>query len=144
MDPVRDLLGLTADYGSQFIGSLDNRPICHIRALGRDGIAGMVERCCDHAVRFDLLGANPEVQILNDVVLNQVLVRFGDDDALTEATVKGVQEEGTCWLSGTVWQGKAAMRISVSNGRTTNDDVERSAVAIREAAARVAGTVQAT
>ena len=59
MDPVRDLLGLTADYGSQFIGSLDDRPICHIRALGRDGIAGMVERCCDHAVRFaDLLGAN--------------------------------------------------------------------------------------
>ena len=73
-----------------------------------------------------------------------MLVRFGDDDRLTEATVKGVQEDGTCWLSGTVWQGKAAMRISVSNWRTSDDDVERSAGAILEAAARVAGTVRAT
>jgi threonine aldolase len=105
----------------------------------------MIELCCDHATRFaELLGAERGVDILNDVVLNQVLVRFGDDDALTQATVRGVQEDGTCWLSGTIWQGKAAMRISVSNWRTSNDDVERSAVAILEAAARVAGTVQAT
>ncbi len=116
-----------------------------IRALGRDGIAAMVDRCCDHAARFaELLGAEPDVEILNEVVLNQVLVRFGDDDGLTEATVKGVQEDGTCWLSGTVWRGKAAMRISVSNWRTSDDDVERSAGAILEAAARVAAHVRAT
>ena len=114
------------------------------RARAR-GIAAMVDRCCDHAARFaELLGAEPGVEILNEVVLNQVLVRFGDDDGLTEATVKGVQEDGTCWLSGTVWRGKAAMRISVSNWRTSDDDVERSAGAILEAAARVAGTVRAT
>ena len=115
-----------------------------IRALGRDGIAEMVERCCDHARA--LRGAarrGAGVEILNDVVLNQVLVRFGDDDALTQATVKGVQEDGTCWLSGTVWQGKAAMRISVSNWRTSDDDVERSAGAILAAAA-VAGPLRAS
>ena len=112
---------------------------------GSEGIAALVERCCDHAARFaELLGAEPDVEILNEVVLNQVLVRFGDDDALTRATVAAVQEDGTCWLSGTVWQGKAAMRISVSSWRTTEDDVERSAGAILEAAARVAGTVRAT
>ena len=116
-----------------------------IRALGSEGITALVERCCDHAARFaELLGAEPGVEILNDVVLNQVLVRFGDDDAFTQATVNGVQEDGTCWLSGTVWQGKAAMRISVSNWRTSDDDVERSAGAILEAAAAVAGSLRAS
>ena len=114
-----------------------------IRALGREGITAMVERCCDHAARFgELLGSEPDVEILNDVVLNQVLVRFGDDDALTQATVSAVQEDGTCWLSGTVWQGKAAMRISVSNWRTSDDDVERSAGAILEAATAVSGSLR--
>ena len=114
-----------------------------IRALGREGIAALVERCCDHATRFaELLGREPGVEILNDVVLNQVLVRFGDDDEVTRATIAAVQEDGTCWLSGTVWQGKAAMRISVSNWRTSDDDVERSATAILEAAA-VAGPTRA-
>jgi glutamate/tyrosine decarboxylase-like PLP-dependent enzyme len=107
-----------------------------IRSLGREGITALVERCCDHAARFAaLLGAEPNVEILNDVVLNQVLVRFGGDDALTQATVQRVQDEGTCWLSGTTWQGRAAMRISVSNWQTTSEDVERSAAAILEAAA---------
>jgi hypothetical protein len=73
-----------------------------------------------------------------------VLVRFGDDDELTRATVKGVQEDGTCWLSGTVSQDKAVMRISVSNWRTSDDDVERSAGAILEAAATVAGSLRAS
>jgi hypothetical protein len=81
------------------------------------------------------------VEILNDVVLNQVLVRFGDDDERTKATVAAVQADGTCWLSGTVWQGKAAMRISVSNWRTTDEDVERSAGAILAAAASTVGSV---
>ena len=116
-----------------------------MRALGREGIVSMVERCCDHASRFaELLGAEPGVEILNEVVLNQVLVRFGDDDELTRATVAAVQDEGTCWLSGTVWQGKAAMRISVSGWRTTGEDVERSASAILAAAGAVASRVGAS
>ena len=116
-----------------------------IKALGREGIAAMVERCCDHAARFvELLGSEPGVEILNEVVLNQVLVRFGDDDELTRATIAAVQEDGTCWLSGTVWQGKAAMRISVSNWRTTSEDVERSVGAILSAAAAVGRRVTAT
>ena len=83
---------------------------------------------------------DPSVEILNEVVLNQVLVRFADDDAVTEATVTRVQEDGTCFLSGTSWRGKAAMRISVSNWQTTEADVERSVAAILEAAAAVTGS----
>jgi glutamate/tyrosine decarboxylase-like PLP-dependent enzyme len=129
------------DWNPEFSRRARGFPIyAAIRALGRDGIAAMVERCCDHATRFaDLLGAEPGIEILNEVVLNQVLVRFGDDDELTRATIAAVQEDGTCWLSGTVWQGKAAMRISVSSWRTSDDDVERSAAAILEAAATAAG-----
>jgi glutamate/tyrosine decarboxylase-like PLP-dependent enzyme len=111
-----------------------------LRELGRHGVEELVERCCDHAGRFaELLGAEPGVEILNDVVLNQVLVRFGDDDELTRAVVARVQEDGTCWLGGTEWQGRTAMRISVSSFRTTAEDVERSAAAILEAAAALAG-----
>ena len=88
--------------------------------------------------------AEPGVEILNDVVLNQVLVRFGDDDELTRATIAAVQEDGTCWLSGTVWQGKAAMRISVSNWRTTERRRRALGGAILAAAAAVAGRVTAT
>ena len=106
-----------------------------LRSLGRSGVTLIVERCCDHARAFgELLGAVAGVEILNDVVLNQVLVRFGDDDAATQEVVRRVQEDGTAWLSGTVWQGRAAMRISVSNWRTSADDVERSTAAILEAA----------
>ena len=76
----------------------------------------------------DLLQQAPGVQILNDVVLNQVLVRCDPD------VIARVQEDGTCWLSGTEWNGEHAMRISVSNWRTTDDDVERSAAAILAAA----------
>ncbi len=110
-----------------------------IRTLGRSGIVDLVDRCCSHARRFaKALAREPGVEVLNDVVLNQVLVRFldpgGDHDARTRAVVKAVQEEGTCWLGGTTWQGKVAMRISVSNWSTTTDDVDRSAAAILRAA----------
>jgi glutamate/tyrosine decarboxylase-like PLP-dependent enzyme len=112
-----------------------------LRELGRHGVEELVERCCGHARRFaDLLGAEPGVEILNDVVLNQVLVRFGDEDDLTRAVVARVQQDGTCWLGGTDWRGRAAMRISVSSFRTTADDVERSAAAILEAAAALTGS----
>jgi glutamate/tyrosine decarboxylase-like PLP-dependent enzyme len=108
-----------------------------LRSLGRAGVEELVDRCCRHARSFaEQLGAADGVEVLNEVVLNQVLVRFGDDDALTQGAVQRVQEDGTCWLSGTVWQGRAAMRISVSNWRTSDDDVARSAEAIL-AAARV-------
>jgi glutamate/tyrosine decarboxylase-like PLP-dependent enzyme len=91
----------------------------------------MVDRCCDHATRFaELLGAADGVEILNEVVLNQVLVRFGDDDQVTRDVVAAVQRDGTCWLSGSTWQGRGVMRISVSNWSTTTADVDASAAAI--------------
>jgi glutamate/tyrosine decarboxylase-like PLP-dependent enzyme len=111
-----------------------------IRELGRSGIAEMVDRGCECARRFaDGLGAAPGVEILNEVVLNQVLVRFtapdgGDSDAFTRDVVTRVQADGTSWLGGTTWQGKAAIRISVSNWSTTEADVDRSVEAILRAA----------
>lgn len=132
------------DWNPEFSRRARGFPIyAAIRALGRDGIAELVERCCDHATRFaELLGDQPDVEILNDVVLNQVLVRFADNDVVTRATVQRVQEDGTCWLSGTEWRGRAAMRISVSNWQTSADDVERSAGAILEAAAAVSRSLR--
>ena len=110
-----------------------------IRSLGRSGIAELVGRCCAHARRFaEALARKPGVEVLGDVVLNQVLVRFldpdGNHDARTRAVIEAVQEDGTCWLGGTTWQGKAAMRISVSNWSTTTEDVDRSIAAIVRAA----------
>jgi len=110
-----------------------------LRSLGRSGVADLVDRCCAHARRFaGALGREPGVEVLNDVVLNQVLVRFLDDggehDARTRAVIEAVQEDGTCWLGGTTWQGKGAMRISVSNWSTTIEDVDRSVAAILRAA----------
>jgi len=102
-----------------------------LRELGRSGVVELVDRCCDHARLFaELLDGHDGVRVLNDVVLNQVLVRFADDDEVTHDVVRRVQEDGTCWLSGTTWHGLGAMRISVSNWRTTVDDVERSVDAI--------------
>jgi len=105
-----------------------------LRQLGRAGVAELVERDCALAARIaERLAAEPGVAILNDVVLNQVLVRFGDDDAATEAVVEHVQDEGTCWLGGTRWHGVGAMRISVSGWKTTEADADRSAAAIADA-----------
>ena len=102
-----------------------------LRALGRDGVEALVDRCCAHARQFaDLLGAEPGVRILNDVVLNQVLVRFDDDDQATRDVVTGVQRDGTCWVSGTTWHSLAAMRISVSNWATSDEDVIASVAAM--------------
>jgi glutamate/tyrosine decarboxylase-like PLP-dependent enzyme len=105
-----------------------------LRQLGRAGMAELVEGHCRLAARMaERLRAEPGVTILNDVVLNQVLVRFGDDDAATEAVIARVQEDGTCWLGGTRWHGVAAMRISVSGWQTTEADADRSADAIAAA-----------
>jgi glutamate/tyrosine decarboxylase-like PLP-dependent enzyme len=118
-----------------------------LRALGRDGVTDLVDRLCDRAEQFaEALAAVAGVEVLNDVVLNQVLVRFtnaDDPDAHTAAVIARVQADGTCWLSGTTWQGHTAMRISVSNWATTSTDVERSVAAIlRCAGLEPATTVQ--
>jgi glutamate/tyrosine decarboxylase-like PLP-dependent enzyme len=106
-----------------------------LRQLGRSGLADLIERTCRHATRFadGLLAAG--YSVLNDVALNQVLVSFGSAER-TRDVIRGIQQEGTCWCGGTVWQGQTAMRISVSSWATTDEDVERSLAAILRAAAR--------
>ena len=102
-----------------------------IRSLGRQGLAAMIERCCGHARHMaQRLGATPGVEILNEVVINQVMARFGDDDAATRAVIAAAQADGTCWMGETTWHGKVAMRLSVSNWSTTRADIARSADAI--------------
>lgn len=102
-----------------------------LRSLGRDGVEAMVDRFCALARRAaERFAAADGVDVLNDVVLNQVLVRFGDDDQATRNVITRVQEDATCWVGGTVWQGRAAMRFSVSNWSTTEDDIDRSVDAI--------------
>ncbi len=95
-----------------------------LRALGREGIAEMVEQTCRHAARFAEGLRAAGYQVLNDVVINQVLVSFGDADT-TNRVIAALQADGTCWCGGTVWQGQTAMRISVSSWATTEEDVER-------------------
>ena len=104
-----------------------------LRSLGRSGVAELVDRSCARARLFAELLEGGGATILNEVVLNQVLVRFGNGET-TREVIRRVQEDGTCWLGGTEWQGEHAMRISVSNWRTTEEDVERSVAAILAAA----------
>jgi len=116
---------------------------CGLKSLGRKGVLEMVERNCRQArLMASLLSDDPMVTILNDVVLNQVLVRFScpgsDSDAFTRMVTAAVQEEGTCWAGGSVWKGMAAMRISVSNWATSDDDITRSADAIRSVLGKAA------
>jgi glutamate/tyrosine decarboxylase-like PLP-dependent enzyme len=96
-----------------------------LRALGRDGVADLVERTCSHATRFAEGLRAAGFEILNDVALNQVLVSFGDDEQ-TRAAIEAIQSDGTCWCGGTVWRGRRAMRISVSSWATGTGDVDRS------------------
>ncbi|HYT16326.1 MAG TPA: aminotransferase class V-fold PLP-dependent enzyme [Burkholderiales bacterium] len=114
-----------------------------LRSLGRRGVAELVEHCCALARRMaDILRVAEGVEVLNEVVLNQVLVRFrlpsGDADAFTREVIHRIQADGTCWLGGTTWRGRAAARISISNASTTEADVDRSAAAIL-ACVRAAG-----
>ena len=109
-----------------------------VASLGRDGIEELVERNCRQARRFATGLRDAGCEILNDVVLNQVLVAFGDD-RVTGDVIRAVQREGTCWCGGTRWNGRAAMRISVSSWMTAAADVERSLAAI----VRVADDVRA-
>ena len=107
-----------------------------LKSLGRQGLADLVERTCRLASRFAQGFERSGYQVLNDVVLNQVLVSFGDDET-TKAVIAGVQEDGICWCGGAVWQGKAAMRISVSSWATTDQDVDRSLEAMLRVARNI-------
>jgi len=114
-----------------------------LRSLGRNGVAVLVETSARLARRMaDRLRAADGVAILNDVVLNQVLVGFtppdgGDADAFMRAVIAAVQADGTCWVGGTTWHGRQAMRISISNWSTSDADVDRSAAAILRCARAV-------
>ncbi len=116
-----------------------------LRSLGRTGLAALVDRSCDLATRLAAgLDGYPRIVVLNDVVLNQVLVRFMApatatvseevaSDQLTRDVIARVQLDGTCWMGGTTWQGRSAMRVSVSGWSTTGDDIDRSVAAIVQA-----------
>ena len=142
-EPLRAAMGVTAAY---LPDSMMREPAAHapelsrrargvavwavLRALGRSGLADLVERDCRHATALRRRAWRAAgFEILNDVVLNQVLVSFGDDET-TRRVVAAIQEDGTCWAGVTVWQGRTAMRISVSGWSTTEDDVERSLAAM--------------
>jgi glutamate/tyrosine decarboxylase-like PLP-dependent enzyme len=110
-----------------------------LRSLGRRGVAGIIENCCARAAQLaELLAEVPGAEILNEVTLNQVLVRFRDDDAVTDEVIGAVQDDGVCWLGGTTFRGQRAMRFSICNWATSAEDIERSAASIA-AAARQAG-----
>jgi glutamate/tyrosine decarboxylase-like PLP-dependent enzyme len=145
-DDLRAAMGLTAAYlpqgehrePSQYVPELSRRARgveiwAALKSLGRSGLAELVERCCAYARRFaDGLTAMG-FEVLNEVVLNQVLVSFGTPEA-TGLAIAAIQEDGTCWCGGTVWQGRTAMRISVSSWATTEADVDRSLEAMGRAA----------
>lgn len=104
-----------------------------LSTLGRSGVAEMIERTCRHAQKLSKGLQKEGFEVLNDVVLNQVVVSFGDDDK-TRQVIQRVQEGGLCWAGGTFWRGKHAMRISVSSWATTDKDVDMSIEAIIKAA----------
>jgi glutamate/tyrosine decarboxylase-like PLP-dependent enzyme len=103
-----------------------------LRSLGRSGIVDLVERCCAHARAFADGVRELGAEVLNDVVLNQVLFRFATDEE-TDRVLAAVQASGEAWMGGTVWDGRRAIRISVSNWQTTDADVERTLAAYRAA-----------
>jgi glutamate/tyrosine decarboxylase-like PLP-dependent enzyme len=149
-EPHRAAMALTAAYlpraheeerwPAEWVPELSRRaralPVyAALRSLGREGVARIVENCCARATQLAELFANvPEVEILNDVTLNQVLMRFGDDDAVTDAVIRAVQDDGVCWLAGTTFRGLRAMRVSICNWATSEEDIERSARSILAAA----------
>ena len=104
-----------------------------LRSMGRQGVGELIDRCCEHATRLaNQLRADSRLEILNDVVLNQVLVRVAgpDPDNATRAMIDRLQADGTCWASGTTWHGMAAMRVAISNWSTTEEDIDKTAAAI--------------
>jgi glutamate/tyrosine decarboxylase-like PLP-dependent enzyme len=137
-EDLRGAMGLTAAYlqqgdhrePSQYVPELSRRARgvdvwAALKSLGRRGLAELIERNCRCAARFAEGLRAAGFEILNDVVLNQVLVAFGTPEE-TQRVIRGIQEDGTCWCGGTLWQGRTAMRISVSSWATTEADVDRS------------------
>jgi glutamate/tyrosine decarboxylase-like PLP-dependent enzyme len=130
-DKERDPFEWTPEFSRRARGFTVYAALKH---LGRSGVRDMIERSCARARQMaDLLRQHPGVEILNDVVLNQVLVRFNNSDDFTRNVIQAVQQDGTCWLGGTTWHNMVAMRISVSNWSTTESDIELSAQAILRA-----------
>jgi glutamate/tyrosine decarboxylase-like PLP-dependent enzyme len=141
-EKLRAAMSLTAAYlpqgdhrePSQYVPELSRRARgveiwAALKSLGRSGLAELIERNCRSAARFADGFTAAGFEVLNDVVLNQVLVSFGTPEE-TGSVIQGVQRDGTCWCGGTVWQGRHAMRISVSSWATTEADVDRSLAAI--------------
>ncbi len=142
-DSLRAAMAVTAEYlptKSEFRNPADFTPELSrrargievwaaLRTLGREGIAEMIEQNCAQARRFAEKLSAAGFEILNEVVLNQVLVAFGDAER-TKRVIEAIQSEGTCWCGITVWQGRTAMRISVSSWATTTADVDRSVEAM--------------
>jgi glutamate/tyrosine decarboxylase-like PLP-dependent enzyme len=139
---LRSAMTMSAAY---LVGSAQREPMYHtpeasrrargvelwatLKSLGRSGLCDLIERTSAHAQRFAEGFRKAGFQVLNDVVINQALVSFGSDEA-TQRIIRAIQEDGSCWCGGTVWHGRAAMRVSVSSWATTDDDVERSLAAI--------------
>jgi len=96
-----------------------------LKSMGREGLCALIERTCAYAQRFAEGFRKAGFEVLNDVVINQVLVSFGSAEA-TQKVIRAVQDDGTCWCGGTVWQGRSAMRVSVCSWATTEADVELS------------------
>jgi glutamate/tyrosine decarboxylase-like PLP-dependent enzyme len=148
-DALRAAMAITADYlptespfrnPSDFTPELSRRARgvevwAVLRSLGRSGLAELIEGCCRHARRFAEALRAAGHRVLNEVVLNQVLVSFGDPQT-TRRVIAELQAEGTCWCGTTVWQGQTAMRISVCSWATDEKDVEQSLEAILRIAKR--------
>jgi len=100
-----------------------------LRSLGRRGLVDLINRNCKYAILFSNILHKEGYSILNDVVLNQILVSFGDPN-FTNKVINRIQADGTCWCGGTIWQNYTAMRISISSWKTTEKDIEKSANAI--------------
>ena len=100
-----------------------------LRTLGRQGVTDLITRACDHAQAMAAYAGQAGLEVLNDVVLNQVLVRTATDEQ-TLALIAAVQQDGTCWCGPTVWEHRPAMRISISGWATTAEDIKQSADAI--------------
>jgi glutamate/tyrosine decarboxylase-like PLP-dependent enzyme len=125
-DEARPLIHLTP-HMSQKARGVETWAL--LAALGRDGVADLIDRTSDHAAEFARLLHDGGAEVLAPVTLNQALIAFGDD-AITDAVIAGVQAEGTMWAGGTLWHGRKAMRISVGDAATTADDVAASASAV--------------
>jgi glutamate/tyrosine decarboxylase-like PLP-dependent enzyme len=156
-EALRGAMGISAPYltarpeardSYQFVPESSRRArgfilYAALRSLGRRGLTELVERCSAMArLMAEELDADPRLEVINEVVINQVLVAIrGHESAeLTREAIERIQEDGTCWVAGTSWRGRPAIRVSVCNWRTGQEDIRRSAAAIREAISQAAAS----